>query len=88
MKKSLDRFLIAQQNYYHDAYEELKVGKKRSHWMWFIFPQIMAEGWIRNIVFSFLTTFNGIVYRHITVSETTNLGEYEPHPMASLVTYL
>ena len=28
MKKSLDRFLIAQQNYYHDAYEELKVGKK------------------------------------------------------------
>ena len=29
MKKSLDRFLIAQQNYYHDAYEELKVGKKR-----------------------------------------------------------
>lgn len=24
MKKSLDRFLIAQQNYYHDAYEELK----------------------------------------------------------------
>lgn len=45
MKKSLDRFLIAQQNYYHDAYEELKVGKKRSHWMWFIFPQIRGLGY-------------------------------------------
>ena len=29
MKKSLDRFLIAQQNYYYDAYTELKAGKKR-----------------------------------------------------------
>ncbi len=45
MEKSLDRFLIAQQNYYHDAYEELKAGKKRSHWMWFIFPQIRGLGY-------------------------------------------
>ena len=45
MEKSLDRFLIAQQNYYHDAYEELKTGKKRSHWMWFIFPQIRGLGY-------------------------------------------
>ena len=45
MKKSLDRFLIAQQNYYYDAYTELKAGKKRSHWMWFIFPQIRGLGY-------------------------------------------
>lgn len=45
MEKSLDRFLIAQQNYYHDAYTELKAGKKRSHWMWFIFPQIRGLGY-------------------------------------------
>ena len=45
MEKSLDRFLIAQQNYYHDAYAELKAGKKRSHWMWFIFPQIRGLGY-------------------------------------------
>lgn len=45
MEKSLDRFLIAQQNYYHDAYAELKSGKKRSHWMWFIFPQIRGLGY-------------------------------------------
>ncbi len=45
MEKSLDRFLIAQQNFYHDAYTELKSGKKRSHWMWFIFPQIRGLGY-------------------------------------------
>lgn len=45
MEKSLDRFLIAQQNYYYDAYTELKAGKKRSHWMWFIFPQIRGLGY-------------------------------------------
>ena len=45
MEKSLARFLIAQQNYYHDAYTELKAGKKRSHWMWFIFPQIRGLGY-------------------------------------------
>ena len=45
MKKSLDRFLIAQQNYYYDAYTELKAGKKRSHWMCFIFPQIRGLGY-------------------------------------------
>ena len=37
MEKSLDRFLIAQQNFYHDAYSELKSGKKRSLWMPFAF---------------------------------------------------
>ena len=51
MKKSLDRFLIAQQNYYHDAYEELKVGKKRSHWMWFIFPQIRGLGYSKMAIY-------------------------------------
>ena len=45
MKKSLDRFLIAQQNYYYNAYTELKAGKKRSHWMCFIFPQIRGLGY-------------------------------------------
>ena len=45
MEKSLDRFLIAQQNYYYDAYTELKAGKKRSHWMCFIFPQIRGLGY-------------------------------------------
>lgn len=45
MEKTLDRFLIAQQNYYQTAYHEVKSGKKKSHWMWFIFPQIRGLGY-------------------------------------------
>lgn len=36
----LARFLAAQQPIYAQALEELRDGHKRSHWMWFIFPQI------------------------------------------------
>ena len=35
----LNRFLKAQEDTYIRALEEIKAGKKRSHWMWFIFPQ-------------------------------------------------
>lgn len=40
MNDDLERFLIAQQTYYRTALQEIKSGHKRSHWMWFIFPQI------------------------------------------------
>ncbi|MEO8822096.1 MAG: DUF1810 domain-containing protein [Ginsengibacter sp.] len=41
---SLQRFLEAQQNDYEIALSEIKSGKKRSHWMWYIFPQIHDLG--------------------------------------------
>lgn len=41
---SLERFLTAQQQCYQIALEEIKTGKKKSHWMWFIFPQIAGLG--------------------------------------------
>lgn len=44
MNKSLDRFLIAQQQYFRTALEEIKNGRKQSHWMWYIFPQIQGLG--------------------------------------------
>lgn len=44
MDTDLERFLIAQQTYYRVALEEIKAGQKRSHWMWFIFPQIAGLG--------------------------------------------
>jgi uncharacterized protein (DUF1810 family) len=40
----LKRFLDAQQQDYQAAYNEVKAGKKRSHWMWYIFPQISGLG--------------------------------------------
>lgn len=41
----LGRFLEAQENSYSRALVEIKGGRKRSHWMWFIFPQIAGLGW-------------------------------------------
>lgn len=36
----LNRFLTAQERVYRTALAELKNGRKRSHWMWYVFPQI------------------------------------------------
>ena len=40
----LNRFLKAQELMYPWALREMKNGKKQSHWMWFIFPQLKALG--------------------------------------------
>jgi uncharacterized protein (DUF1810 family) len=40
----LQRFLEAQADVYEQACAELRAGKKRSHWMWFMFPQIHGLG--------------------------------------------
>ena len=41
---TLDRFVEAQEKMYPIALKELKAGKKRSHWMWYIFPQFRGLG--------------------------------------------
>jgi uncharacterized protein (DUF1810 family) len=41
---NLNRFLSAQQGVYESALQEIKGGRKQSHWMWFIFPQITGLG--------------------------------------------
>jgi uncharacterized protein (DUF1810 family) len=41
---NLQRFLDAQEQVYGTVLEELRAGRKRSHWMWFIFPQIHGLG--------------------------------------------
>ena len=41
---SLDRFLAAQDELYDQALSELRQGRKQSHWMWFIFPQLRGIG--------------------------------------------
>jgi len=40
----LDRFVLAQDKCFNNAVEELKSGKKRSHWMWYVFPQCEGLG--------------------------------------------
>jgi len=43
-KFNLKRFLRAQEDTYLKALGEIKSGKKITHWMWFIFPQIAGLG--------------------------------------------
>jgi uncharacterized protein (DUF1810 family) len=40
----LERFVEAQAGVYEQACAELRAGRKRSHWMWFVFPQIRGLG--------------------------------------------
>ena len=44
----MERFIEKQKIYYNQAFHELKIGKKMSHWMWFIFPQIKGLGYSYN----------------------------------------
>jgi uncharacterized protein (DUF1810 family) len=44
MSEDLNRFVSAQAGVYEEALAELKAGRKRTHWMWFVFPQIAGLG--------------------------------------------
>ena len=43
--ENLKRFTDAQKSDYATALSEIKNGRKRSHWMWYIFPQIQGLGY-------------------------------------------
>lgn len=40
----LERFIAAQTDVFAAVEDELRAGRKRSHWMWFIFPQLRGLG--------------------------------------------
>ena len=40
----LDRFVTAQAPLYDDVLAELRAGRKETHWMWFVFPQLRGLG--------------------------------------------
>ena len=67
---SLDRFLEAQDRMYLVALRELKNGKKRSHWMWYMFPQLRGLGT------SFMANMYGI-------SGLAEAKAYLAHPVLS-----
>lgn len=51
---NLTRFIEAQEGMYPIALKELRQGRKRSHWMWYVFPQLKGLG------HSFNSRFYGI----------------------------
>lgn len=64
----LDRFLEAQEQHYERAIDELNRGKKESHWMWFIFPQLQGIGY-------------SPVTRHYAISGIHEAATYLNHPV-------
>jgi len=51
----LERFVTAQEAVFPAVLAELKAGRKRSHWMWFVFPQLQGLG------HSSMAAFYGII---------------------------
>jgi uncharacterized protein (DUF1810 family) len=43
-KEGIERYLKAHDQYYDIALNEIATGQKKTHWMWFIFPQIAGLG--------------------------------------------
>ena len=48
---NLNRFLEAQDDSYAQALSEIQAGRKESHWIWYIFPQLVGLGYSHNAVY-------------------------------------
>jgi uncharacterized protein (DUF1810 family) len=64
----LQRFVDAQRDTYDTALAELRAGRKRSHWMWFVFPQIAGLG-------------RSATAQHFAVSGLDEARAYLTHPV-------
>ncbi len=64
----LNRFVRAQQDDYEQALSEIRAGDKRSHWMWYIFPQIDGLG-------------SSSTARHYAIKSLDEAKAYLDHPI-------
>ena len=64
----LDRFVLAQEGDYERALREITAGRKRSHWMWYIFPQIDGLG-------------SSEMARHYAIKNADEAQAYLAHPV-------
>ena len=69
-KNDLERFVQAQESMYELALREIRNGKKQTHWMWFIFPQMRGLGQ------SYMSHFYGI-------NDLDEARRYLAHPVLS-----
>lgn len=65
---NLDRFVTAQTGVYDQALAELRAGRKTSHWMWFVFPQIAGLGF-------------SATSRHFAIASRDEAIAYLTHPV-------
>lgn len=66
--KELSRFLEAQNQLYLKALEEVRNGRKVSHWMWFIFPQLTGLG-------------SSDMSKHYAINDLDEARAYLEHPV-------
>ncbi|PQA56962.1 DUF1810 domain-containing protein [Siphonobacter curvatus] len=64
----LNRFIEAQQEEYAQALSEIKNGRKRSHWMWYIFPQLKGLGYSH-------------MAQHYGIADRAEAQAYVQHPV-------
>jgi uncharacterized protein (DUF1810 family) len=64
----LSRFVSAQEETYARALAEVRAGAKRSHWMWYIFPQIAGLG-------------HSPVAQHYAIADLAEAKAYIAHPV-------
>lgn len=64
----LERFVQAQAPVYDTVVEELRAGAKRTHWMWFVFPQLAALG-------------RSATARYYGIADLAQAGAYLRHPV-------
>jgi uncharacterized protein (DUF1810 family) len=64
----LERFVAAQEPVYADVVHELRRGRKSSHWMWFVFPQLAGLG-------------RSETSRHYAISSLDEARAYLAHPV-------
>ena len=65
---NLERFVEAQNGVFDRVCAELRQGQKRSHWMWFIFPQIKGLG-------------SSDIAQHFAISSLQEAEAYLGHPV-------
>lgn len=67
---SLERFVKAQDQSYENALNEIKRGRKKSHWMWYVFPQIKGLGYSSTA-------------QYYAIQNKEEVKEYLSHPILS-----
>jgi uncharacterized protein (DUF1810 family) len=67
-ENTLDRFVEAQTLSYQTALGEIRRGAKRSHWMWYVFPQLAGLG-------------RSETARHFAIASLNEAREYLEHPV-------
>ncbi|SAK58083.1 hypothetical protein AWB80_02369 [Caballeronia pedi] len=65
---NLQRFVDAQESVIDDVRAELSAGRKRTHWMWFVFPQIAGLG-------------HSAMAQHYAISSPDEARAYLAHPV-------